>query len=91
MNTENKPNLNESLVILSEECGEVVQECCKILRFGMTEDNRERLEKEIGDVMCLFEYLSDRGYIDWAEVALRVPIKQEKLTRYSSLYETNNS
>ena len=43
----------EALVILAEECGEVVQEVCKIQRFGLTTESfnsgishQSTLEKE---------------------------------------------
>lgn len=85
LNKEQK--MNEALIVLAEECGEVVQECCKILRFGFERTNQKALEMEIGDVMCLFEYLSDNGYIDWGNVSQRVFEKREKLHKYSSLYE----
>ena len=40
----------ETLVILMEECGEVIQECSKILRFG---NDSEKLHKELGDLLCM--------------------------------------
>lgn len=40
----------ETLIILMEECGEVIQECSKILRFG---NDSEKLHKELGDLLCM--------------------------------------
>jgi len=47
----------ERLIKLIEECGEVIQIASKTLQYGFNErykdnsDNRERLEKEIADVL----------------------------------------
>ena len=53
----------ERLTILSEECSEVIQNVCKIKRFGYSAfdprpgvdhtPNREKLEKEMGDLKCI--------------------------------------
>lgn len=49
----------ERLAIVIEECGEVIQAACKVLRHGYasvnptipdSETNREGLEREIGDL-----------------------------------------
>ena len=37
-------------VITMEECGELIQECSKILRHGMNEKTHSKLIDEIGDV-----------------------------------------
>ena len=51
----------ERLAILIEECGEVVQAATKVLRHGYLSENpvypdrgnnRDMLERELGDVMC---------------------------------------
>lgn len=55
----------ESLVLLAEECGEVVQCIGKILRHGLTSrhptkggiDNREWLTKELGDVLAAIKIM----------------------------------
>jgi hypothetical protein len=52
------PAEQERLVIVQEECAEVIQIICKILRHGYesyhpdddTKSNRELLEKELGDL-----------------------------------------
>lgn len=55
---------------LSEECNEVSQVCSKIMQFGMDSDymgetNREKLRKELIDVLACIEYInqySDFGF-----------------------------
>ena len=46
----------ETLVILMEECGEVIQECSKILRFG---NDSDKLHKELGDLFCMIKLTED--------------------------------
>lgn len=78
--------LEEALVILMEESSEVAQAASKCLRFNADSDY-ERLEEEIGDFMCLYEWLVERDIIDSAKVAMRVPVKKEKLKKWSRLYD----
>ena len=54
----------ERLVLLMEECGEVIQACSKILRHGYKSEppnggrvNLEQLEKEISDVMWVVQLM----------------------------------
>ena len=69
-------DVREILTILAEECGEVVQRCTKILRFGLTvnpwngKHNREQLESELGDVAAMLRMLSAMGVISSREVAV---------------------
>ena len=74
----------ELLIILAEECAEVVQECSKILRF---DNDTVNLEKEIGDVVALLLIASMHDEIDLNKVAKRVPEKVKKLKKFSSLFE----
>jgi NTP pyrophosphatase (non-canonical NTP hydrolase) len=61
------PYQDEVLTILMEECAEVVQEICKIKRFGYTEQSHhikgkthsECLEQEIGDIIACVQLLKD--------------------------------
>ena len=46
----------ELLAITAEECGELTQECMKIVRFGQDNDN---ITKEAGDVMCMIKLLEE--------------------------------
>jgi hypothetical protein len=54
----------ETLVILQEECAEVIVEISKCMRFGpdqmmqgSNETNMQRLEKELGDLQAMIELL----------------------------------
>lgn len=47
------PLQDEILTILVEECAEVIQECCKVKRFGLTTENRDKLERELGQLQTM--------------------------------------
>lgn len=81
MNTE-----QELLTITAEECAEVAIECSKIIRFGASYDNLKRLEKEFGDLQCMYELLVEAGYLDVGMVAIEASKKREKLKIYSNLF-----
>lgn len=56
------PYQDEVLTILNEECGEVVQEICKIMRFGINSRHYhhnnihwENLEQELGDILACID------------------------------------
>lgn len=82
-----KEDTKEALIILAEECAEVVQECTKLLRFGLNVDDVQNLNKEIGDVLALVEYLNNQGLIDLFLLEESIENKKEKLKTWSSLYE----
>lgn len=82
----------EIMDIAQEECAEVIQAISKIRRFGFDGkhpdsniDNREHLEEEIGDLMCLFEIMEEREMIDWGNVALYAQKKRNKLAQWSNI------
>ena len=72
----------ELLAIMAEECGELTQECMKVIRFG--QDN-ENLTKEAGDVMCMIQLLIEKDLVNQAELNKRIVEKREKLKTFSSL------
>lgn len=83
----------ELLVILQEECAEVIQAASKCRRFGIdnmyskgTGTQRENLTKELGDLQCMIELCIDRGIVEKADVDAAVLNKQEKLKEFSNLY-----
>jgi NTP pyrophosphatase (non-canonical NTP hydrolase) len=85
--------LEELLVILQEECAEVIQSASKCRRFGI--DNmytkgsgtqRENLTKEIGDLQCMIDLCIDYGVVEKSAVDLAILNKQEKLKEFSNLY-----
>jgi NTP pyrophosphatase (non-canonical NTP hydrolase) len=75
----------EALVILSEECAEVIQASAKCLRFGMQEKNLNQLKQEIADVMILIEIVSRELEISDLELAQLQQNKMLKLQEYSNL------
>jgi len=75
----------ELLAIMAEECGELTQECMKIVRFGKDTDAMQNLTKEAGDVMCMIQLLEEKGLVKYEDIEARVKEKREKLKTFSSL------
>lgn len=80
----------EIMLIAQEECAEVTQAISKVFRFGMDavhneRTNKERLEEEIGDLMCMLQMMSECGLIDWGIVSLAAGAKKLKLKTWSSI------
>jgi len=78
------PTQTEILLILAEECAEVIQAISKIKRFGLDTDykgktNLEMLAIELGDVLALIELAkqSELGLTD----ELLESAKNDKLER----------
>jgi len=82
----NMQKREEMLVITMEECGELIQACSKMLRFGEDQDYTQ-LQEEIGDVMCMIEILRDGGLVNDKQIADRIKVKKEKLMKWSLLYK----
>lgn len=89
----NLAKIQEALVILQEECGEVVQVVAKCHRFGLDgvnpvdgSTNRDRLSAEIGDLVCMIEILQELGVLDQQEIQNRATMKRHKLERWSTLF-----
>lgn len=80
---------NEILLILQEECAEVIQAISKVKRFGL-ENNIEQLEQEVADVLCMINLAYTHGIIDNNEerVKARIIVKEERLKKFSSIYES---
>lgn len=80
-----QPNLckkQEALIILMEECGEVIQEASKILRFG---NDTDRLTKELGDLQCMINQTATHLEIDSIQIGIHANEKRDKLKKYSNL------
>lgn len=79
---------DEILLILQEECAELIQAVSKVKRFGM-EFNKEQLLQEIADVLCMINLLYEHKIIEEDEETLRnrISVKEERLKKYSKIYE----
>ena len=86
----------EALIILQEECAEVIQAVSKCYRFGLDNQHksgatqRANLELEVGDMLALVDILVDQGVIDLNNLQTAKLNKVEKLKKWSSLYETES-
>ena len=74
----------EALIILMEECGEVIQECSKILRFG---NDASKLTKELGDLQYMINLTANHLGIDIVKIGVHANEKREKLKKYSNLID----
>ena len=85
--------LRETLVITQEECAEVIQEISKIFRFGIDEKHksgirhRDKLEIEIGDLLCMIDLLMEQGVISQAGIDNAKKEKQNKLHIWSNIFK----
>lgn len=84
----------EALVILQEECAEVIQAVSKCYRFGLDNAHksgatqRANLEMEVGDMLALVDILVEQGVVDLNNLNAAKANKIEKLKIWSKLYET---
>ena len=78
--------IDEHMVILAEECGELTQACMKIVRRQYLDSKcRRELTEEIGDVLCLINKVIELNLVTRADVFERVEVKKEKLKKRSKL------
>lgn len=85
--------LKEILIILQEECAEVIVEVSKCMRFGpdqilqgTDETNMQRLQKEIGDLQAMIELLVDQKVgVSLKDINKAKRKKFQKLKTYSSI------
>jgi NTP pyrophosphatase (non-canonical NTP hydrolase) len=87
------PKTHEALVILQEECAEVIQAVSKCFRFGLDSTHKDgatqriNLENEIGDMLALLDILTEQGVIDSQNISMANVRKKDKLKVWSKLYE----
>jgi NTP pyrophosphatase (non-canonical NTP hydrolase) len=80
---------DEALVILAEECSEVIQAVAKIHRWGpdswynSDNSNLEHLATELGDVLAIIDIAVDQLGIDPKVVQEAATRKKSKLMKYS--------
>jgi NTP pyrophosphatase (non-canonical NTP hydrolase) len=89
---------HETLLILQEECSEVIQAISKIFRFGLDNfkpgkpnTNQEHLENEIGDLLALVILLHEQGVLRDDVIEKAIQAKFEKLKLYSRIYESKTN
>jgi NTP pyrophosphatase (non-canonical NTP hydrolase) len=83
--------IQEVMAITQEECAEVIQALSKIMRFGLDSvhngvSNKEQLEEEIGDLMCMLQLLDEFQMVDWSRVSMAALAKRAKLTKWSGIF-----
>ena len=74
------------MVIMMEECGELIQACSKALRKDDFYDNQNLID-EVGDVYTMIEIMHDFDIISWIDIEERVKQKRKKLSKWSDLLE----
>ena len=72
------------MVILMEECGELVQECSKNLRRSEVFD-RTKFKEEVGDVYAMIDLCVEWDLLSWTEIEERRDYKRKKLSKWSDL------
>jgi NTP pyrophosphatase (non-canonical NTP hydrolase) len=89
-----KPQVQETLDILQEECAEVIVEVSKCRRFGVDSlhyktnlPHSTMLENEIGDVLAMIDILIDQGIVDTNNLEIAKQRKKEKLTQWSGIFK----
>ena len=81
----------EVMLIAQEECAEVVQAISKCFRFGPNDEyngfsNKQRLEEEVGDLLCMLELMQQHGIIDSSKVLEANVRKRLKLKEWSNVF-----
>ena len=80
-------HIDELMVLLAEECGELTQSCMKIKRHGLEPHRITALIEEVGDVQCLIDLLITHDVLTFDQCYLRVDVKNAKLREWSTLYD----
>jgi len=87
--------VKEILLITQEECAEVTQAISKVFRFGLNErwpepinpTNKERLEEEVGDLLCMIDIMVENGIISDENLNKARNNKLQKLKTWSSIFK----
>jgi hypothetical protein len=87
----------EVLLITQEECAEVIQAISKVFRFGPNDcwprgedwapTNKQRLEEEAGDLLCMIDVMVENGIISDSNLNEARKRKREKLKTWSSIFK----
>ena len=84
----------EALLILQEECAEVIQAASKVFRFGTesrwpTEESGttlEELQMEVGQVLAMIDILTEQCLLSDSAINEARQFKKEKLKIWSSIF-----
>lgn len=68
-----------------EECGELIQECSKMIRKN--DYKSHDFVKEVGDVICLINLAHDLNMFNYEDVDEREEEKLKKLKKWSNLVD----
>ena len=80
------------MIITMEECGELTQECSKILRkykdfSELPEKDVDKLKKEAADVYAMIQLMIHNNLFDYVELEVNAKKKHEKLTKWSTIFD----
>jgi NTP pyrophosphatase (non-canonical NTP hydrolase) len=82
----------ELLLIVQEECAEVIQAVSKCERFGIDnhkpgkpKTNREHLEEEVGDLLAMLDLLIEKQIVSFNNVSIAKRAKFDKLKQWSNI------
>ena len=83
----------EIMLIAQEECAEVIQAISKVFRFGMNDvhpstmkSNKDSLEEELGDLLCMIEMMQQYGIVNPTNVLNANVSKRNKLKKWSNIF-----
>jgi NTP pyrophosphatase (non-canonical NTP hydrolase) len=78
---------DEILLILQEECAELIQAVSKVKRFGL-EYNKEQLQQEMADVLCMINLVFEYGIVEKNDIDVkkRIERKENRLKEFSNIY-----
>ncbi len=85
-----KEILNQMMYVTAEECGELVQACMKIARWGIDKKKHTNLLEEAGDVKCMLDLMIDNGIFTKEELKDAAKHKKNKLKRYTPIIVKGN-
>ena len=79
-------NKEKILIIMMEECGELVQACSKVLRHGTTHQKYvQNLHEELGDVVAMTRLL--QKHYDISDETLEVYVAKRNLKMQGAEYK----
>lgn len=84
----------EVMLIAQEECAEVIQAISKVFRFGVddvhpitSKSNKDSLEEETGDLLCMLQLMMEKGIISESNVQKASLQKRFKLEKWSNIFD----